>query len=230
MTDRRTFIRFMAQVTPSSAERLLAIIDSKLRDGADNFHLLINSPGGSVEHGMAIYNFLKGLVGVDVTTYNFGTVDSIGVIIFCAGKERVCVPHARFLLHPVKSTFHGNPTLDEHGVKEVQDSLKIDQSNIAKVITHTCGTYSKEDVLTKIHERTTLDPETAKEFGLVTKIDSALIPTGQIYDVIKESESAYQHTIPTDYMKAKRESYIKRGSTYVKRGSTYHKSNFTKLW
>ena len=114
MTD--LYVRFMAPVTPLSAERLLNIVDKALRDGIQKLHLLINSPGGSVSHGLAIHNFLKG-IPLEICTYNFGTVDSIGVTIYCAGKTRFSVPHARFLLHPVAASVQGH--LDEARITEV---------------------------------------------------------------------------------------------------------------
>ena len=61
------------------------IVDKKLHDKYDQLNLLLSSPGGSVFHGLSVYNFLKG-APIEVYTYNFGSVDSIGVVIYCAGR------------------------------------------------------------------------------------------------------------------------------------------------
>ncbi len=106
------YIRFLAPVIPETTDRLFKIIDQKIGSGVKRIHLLISSPGGSVFHGLSIYNYLKG-APIEVYTYNFGSVDSIGVIIFCAGKKRYSVPHARFLIHGVRFNINGNIALDE---------------------------------------------------------------------------------------------------------------------
>ena len=108
---KEAWVRFMAPVVPQSATALLHAIDRKTADGCQRVHLMISSPGGSVFHGLSIYNLLKG-APIEVVTYNFGSVDSIGVVIFCAGDRRVSVPHARLLLHGVSMSFQGNQTLD----------------------------------------------------------------------------------------------------------------------
>ena len=131
---KESYIRFMAPVIPETTDRLFKIIDNKIKEKYRKIHLLISSPGGSVFHGLSLYNFIKGSP-IEIDTYNFGSVDSIGVVIFCAGKKRLCVPHARFLLHGVNMNFCGNVSLDEKGLDEKLKSLKIDQDNIAKVTT-----------------------------------------------------------------------------------------------
>lgn len=186
--DKDLYIRFMSPVTPFSTERLLTIIDTYLRQGIERIHLLINSPGGSVTHGLAIYNFLKG-IPIEIITHNFGTVDSIGVILYCAGVKRFAVPQARFLLHPVLVNFLPNAQMDEHALKEVQNGLLTDQENIAKVIAATVAKPS-EEIMKSIHSRTTLNSTTAEKFGLVQKIQDVLIPTSDVlFEVVKESES-----------------------------------------
>ena len=195
MAEPAQYIRFMASVTALSTERLLSLIDDAVHRGVETIHLLINSPGGNVLHGMALYNFLKGLATIRVHTYNFGTVDSIGVIVFCAGDKRLCVPHARFLLHPVAMNVHGNARLDEHALKERQQSLSIDQQNIAKVIA-TVVEKDPRDILEMIQQRTTFDPEQAKRFGLVTHIESVLIPAGTPYEVVRETEAFPPQHLP----------------------------------
>jgi Protease subunit of ATP-dependent Clp proteases len=84
---KETFIRFFAPVLPNTADMLFRAIDSKLNAKFEKINILISSPGGSVFHGLSLYNYLKGLP-IEIETYNFGSVDSIGVIIYCAGKKR----------------------------------------------------------------------------------------------------------------------------------------------
>ena len=89
---KEAYIRFMAQVIPQTTNALFQIIDAKLKQKVERLHVMISSPGGSVFHGLSIHNFLKG-APIEVYTYNFASVDSIGVVIFCAGDRRFSVPH-----------------------------------------------------------------------------------------------------------------------------------------
>jgi len=170
------FIKFYAPVTSNTAIQLQQTVEQLLRQGLMKLHLLLSTPGGSVHDGISLYNFLKGLP-IETCTYNFGSVDSIGVVIFCAGNQRFSVKNARFLLHPVAMHVVGNQVFDEPGMEEKINSLKADQKNIANVICETMG-KNVEDILGFIHKRTTLDPETALEMRLVTEIKQNVIPVG----------------------------------------------------
>lgn len=169
-----TYIRFMAPVVPQTANALLKVIDSRIRGGIQRFHLMISSPGGSVFHGLSIYNWLRG-IPVETYTYNFGSVDSIGVVLFCAGIRRFCVPHARFLIHGVSINFVGNQQLDEKALEEHIKGLRIDYQNIARVIADTTG-KTASIIEEAMNARTTLTPSEAQNYGLVHEVKSALIP------------------------------------------------------
>src|SRR5580698_4481477 len=139
------YIRFMAPVNAETTTRLFQIIDAKNQQGVKIIHLLISSQGGSVFHGLSIHNYLKG-IPIEIRTYNFGSADSIGVVLFCAGSKRFSVPHARFLMHGVRSNIQGPTSFDEKQLEETLKSLKIDQFNIAKVIADSIKTKSAEQV------------------------------------------------------------------------------------
>jgi len=100
------YVKFFAPVMQDSINALMQIVDQKIRQGAQKMGLLISTPGGDVFHGISAYNYLKG-VPLEIITHNFGSADSIGVVLFCAGAKRLSVPHARFLLHGVMSNFPG---------------------------------------------------------------------------------------------------------------------------
>ena len=85
MPVKPTVVKFFAPVIDVTINSLMNAIDNKMKQGVNEFIILISSPGGSVMHGLSAYNYLKGLP-VKITTHNFGSVDSIGVIVFCGGK------------------------------------------------------------------------------------------------------------------------------------------------
>lgn len=187
-----SYIRFMAPVIPQSANQLLRVVDQKIAAGTTKLHLMISSPGGSVFHGLSIYNYLKG-APVEVITYNFGSVDSIGVVMFCAGDIRISVPNARFLIHGVSMNIQGPLTLEEKGIEEKLKALKIDYQNIANVIAETCG-KERRAVTRNMNARTTLSPQEAQEYGLVHEIRSNLFPAGA--DVSFVYEDGVQQQLP----------------------------------
>jgi len=181
---KEAYIRFMAPVTPQTSDQLIRLVDDKIRTGYEKIHLMLSSPGGSVFHGLSLYNFLYG-IPLEVDTYNFGSVDSIGVILFCAGKNRYSVPNARFLIHGVSFNFQGQASFDEKMLDEQLKGLQIDQSNIAKIIAFTTN-KNEEDIKNDMHNRTTLSPDEAKGYGLVTEIKNTLMPINAEFHAIGE--------------------------------------------
>ena len=167
MHTKPVVIKFFAPVIDVTINALMDAIDQKMKKGVTEFIILISSPGGSVLHGLSAYNYLKGLP-VTITTHNFGSVDSIGVILFCGGSRRLSVPQARFLLHGVSAGFQ-NERLEEKQLEERLKGLKIDLENIAKVIAANTG-KTVQDVTDAMLERTTLNPDEAKAWGLVHEI------------------------------------------------------------
>jgi ATP-dependent protease ClpP protease subunit len=166
--EKEIVIRFMADVKKESIDALFHAIDIKLKEGIKKFKILISSPGGTVFHGISAYNFLKG-IPAEIETYNFGTVDSIATVIYCAGSKRFCVPNARFLIHGVGWGTNGPARFEEKQLKEQIKGLEIDRENIARIIAENCN-KKPEEVEKMMYDGTTLNPEQAKEFGLVHDI------------------------------------------------------------
>jgi len=175
MPTKPVVIKFFAPVVDVTINALMNAIEQKMKQGASEFIVLISSPGGSVIHGLSAYNYLKGLP-ITITTHNFGSVDSIGVVLFCGGSKRFSVPQARFLLHGVSARFQ-NESLEEKQLEERLKGLKIDVENIAKIIAaNTAKTV--EDVTQAILDRTILNPDEAMAWGLVHEIKSELFEGG----------------------------------------------------
>jgi ATP-dependent Clp protease protease subunit len=177
MASNPTFyVKFFAPVIPETIAALMQIVDSKLKQGAKKLGLLISTPGGDVFQGLSAYNFLKG-IPLEIVTHNFGSADSIGVVLFCSGSKRLSVPHARFLLHGVHANFPQPTSLEEKQLEERLKGLQIDTGNIARVIADTVK-KDKQKVIDDMLNRTTLYPEQAIEYGLVHEIKSELFEPG----------------------------------------------------
>jgi ATP-dependent Clp protease, protease subunit len=176
MATKPVVIRFFAPVIDATVNALMSAVDQKMKEGAEDFVILISSPGGSVIHGLSAYNYLRGLP-VAITTHNFGSVDSIGIVLYCAGLQRLSVPQARFLFRGVNVQFRGEQSLDEKLLEERLKGVRIDVENIAKVIAANTGKRA-QDVTGAMLEGITMNPEEAKSWGLVHKIKSELFEAG----------------------------------------------------
>ena len=187
MTNKTAYIKFFAGVDQASVNALMGAVEQKLGQGVNEIVLLISSPGGSVFHGLSAYNFLKG-IPARLVTHNFGSVDSMGVVLFCAGDRRLSVPHARFLLHAVHSAFPQRVSLEEQQLEERLKGLRMDIENIAGVIAAATG-RPEQEVAQDMLNRTTLNPEQAVEYGLVHEIKEELLPAGADLVSIMQGQS-----------------------------------------
>jgi len=96
MDNNTLFMSFSAEVNQNTSESLMVTFSQHYNKGVTDFYLLLSSPGGNVNNGITIYNFLKSLP-INLTTHNIGVVDSIANVIFLAGDNRYAVPHSSFL-------------------------------------------------------------------------------------------------------------------------------------
>jgi ATP-dependent Clp protease, protease subunit len=99
------------------------------------------------------------------------------VVLFCAGIRRLCVPHARFLLHGVMSNFPGPASLDEKQLEERLKGLQIDMGAIARIVAN-ATLREPQSVLNDMRNRLTLLGEEAVTYGLVHEIKPELYETG----------------------------------------------------
>jgi ATP-dependent protease ClpP protease subunit len=190
MATKAVVIRFFAPVIDATVNALMSAVDQKMKQRIKDFIILISSPGGSVMHGLSAYSYLKGLPA-SVITHNFGSVDSIGIVLYCAGSKRLSVLQARFLFHGVNVQFMGEQNLDEKLLEERIKGLRIDIENIAKVISDNTGKSAK-DVTDAMIERVTLNPEEAQSWGLVHEIKSKLFEEGNEVIAIQYQQQPQQ--------------------------------------
>jgi len=169
------YINFNLGINPDSTQAFFRIIQEQLSKGMKKLNLLISSPGGNVDPGIAIYNFLKGLP-IEVVTHNYGSCDSIAALVFCAGKKRYTVANSRFLIHGIGLTVQ-NQRFNEINLRETLDSLKNQRETISKIIAKECN-KKVEDVEKDMLKGIVLTPKEAIDYGLATDIKDDLIPLG----------------------------------------------------
>ena len=129
--------------------------------------IYINSPGGSITAGMAIYDTMQ-FVRPDITTVCVGQAASLGAVLMAAGAKgkRYGLPNSRFLLHqPSISGLAGQATdIDIHAREILRMRAKLNE-----ILAEHCG--QKPETISKDVERDfILDAEQAKEYGLIDEI------------------------------------------------------------
>ena len=88
--------------------------------GEKDIHLYINSPGGSVSAGLAVYDTMQ-FVKSDVSTVCIGQAASMGALVLAGGAKgkRHALPHARIMIHQPMGGFQGQATDIEIQAKEI---------------------------------------------------------------------------------------------------------------
>jgi len=105
-------------------------------DASRDVHLYINSPGGSVTAGMAIYDTMQ-YVDCNVATYATGLAASMGQFLLCAGApgKRHALPHARILMHQPSAGVGGTAS----DIKIQAEQFKLTKKEMAELISQHTG-------------------------------------------------------------------------------------------
>ena len=154
-------------VTEDIANLVVAqMIHLESEDPDKDISMYINSPGGSVYAGLAIYDTVQ-YIKPDVQTICCGVAMSMGALLLAGGTEgkRMALPNAKILIHQVSSSFEGQATDIEIHAREIIDIRRRLDEILAK---HT------KQPLDKVKSDTERDyfmsPEEAVEYHLVDRV------------------------------------------------------------
>jgi ATP-dependent Clp protease protease subunit len=135
-------------------------------DPEKDINVYINSPGGMVTSGMAIYDTMQ-FINSDVATTCVGLAASMGALLLCAGAagKRTSLPHSRIMIHQPMGGVQGQVTDIEIQTKEMQKSKAALNQILVK---HTGQTIER---IEKDTDRNFfMSPEEAKEYGLIDEV------------------------------------------------------------
>ena len=170
------YVSFSAEINVKTTESLIAVLSNLANLNVGAVNLLISTPGGSVMNGLNLYNVLKGMP-FELTTHNVGNVDSIGNMVFLAGRRRYATATATFMFHGVGFTLDKGGRLEEKDLRERLDGILSDQTRIGQVISqHT--RLTEEEVAGLFRQAQTKDAHFAVEKGIVDEIREVQIPPG----------------------------------------------------
>ncbi len=170
-----TYINFHAGITPNTVQNLMTVISQKLVAGTDHFYIMLSTPGGQVQSGMTVYNFLRG-IPARLTMHNTGNVDSIGNAIFLAANERFACAHSTFMFHGVGIQIQ-NLTLEEKRAREILHSILADQIRIADIIVERTNIPRRRS-RQLFREARTKDANDALTTGIIQQICDVTVPVG----------------------------------------------------
>lgn len=131
-----------------------------------DIHLYINSPGGSVTAGLAIYDTMQ-FVKADVSTMCVGQAASMGALLLAGGAKgkRICLPHSRVMIHQPLGGYQGQATdIDIHAreILLIREKLNLILAN------HTG--QSLETIQGDTERDNFMGAEEAKAYGLIDEI------------------------------------------------------------
>jgi ATP-dependent Clp protease, protease subunit len=172
----KLFLSFTAKVNEQTTTALMNVLAAAIQQGIKDLTLMLSTPGGSVMHGMTLYNYLSALP-VDLATYNIGNVDSIGAIVFLAGTKRFACPHSTFMLHPVAFGFQGAQNYEQPDLTAIVQSLEADQARIAGIYAERSG-LEKGNALSLFNQQKTYSATEAKSLGFVHEVKALAIDPG----------------------------------------------------
>lgn len=162
----RREIELIGEVNSESVNSLISQIRYLAREEpGKEITIYINSPGGEVSSGLALYDVMKA-VKCPIRTVCVGTAASMGAVLFAAGNHRDMLPHARVMIHdPLISRTGGNAL----SLKAVSDDLMRTREITCQILAAHTG-----KTLEEIYEKTATDSwfyaDEAVEFGLADRI------------------------------------------------------------
>ena len=138
----------------------------QMSDPKKDVHFYINSPGGSVTAGLAIYDTMQ-FMTCDVNTYCIGQAASMGAVLLCAGAKgkRYALPNSNIMIHQVLGGAEGQASDVEIRVKYM---LKLKQ-RLNSIISHHTG-QPVEKVERDCDRDNFMSAEEAKNYGLVDQV------------------------------------------------------------
>jgi len=131
-----------------------------------DINLYINSPGGSVSAGLAIYDTMQ-FIRCQVSTMCVGQAASMGAVLLAAGAKdkRYCLPHSRVMIHQPLGGFQGQATDVDIHAREI---LKV-RAQLNEILAAHTG-QSVDKIAEDTERDNFMDPRQALDYGLIDKV------------------------------------------------------------
>ncbi len=165
LNDR--IVMLSEEVNDTTASLIVAqLLYLEAQDPDKDIQFYINSPGGSVTAGMAIYDTMQ-YIKCDVSTICIGMAASMGAFLLSSGAKgkRIALPNAEIMIHQPLGGFQGQATDIEIHAKNI---LRI-KDNLTRIMAENCG--KDVDIVRADCERDNfMSAEEARDYGLIDKV------------------------------------------------------------
>jgi ATP-dependent Clp protease protease subunit len=143
-------------------------------DPERDIHMYVNSPGGSIYAGMAIYDTMQHL-RAPVSTYCVGMAASMGAILLTAGAKgkRHALPNSRIMIHQPSSGAQGTAADIEIAAKEILGA----RHRMNEILAHHTG-QTVEQIADDVDRDRFMSPTEAVEYGLIDKVLEGTVGNG----------------------------------------------------
>lgn len=165
LKDRIIFIG--TEINDQVANAVVAqLIFLRAEDPKKDISIYINSPGGIISAGLAIYDTMR-FLGIDINTYCIGQAASLGALLLCAGTKgkRYSLPHSRIMIHQPLGGITGS-SADIH----IQAQEIIYQKRLLATIVAEHTGQPLEKVIEDSERDYYMSPEDAVKYGLIDKV------------------------------------------------------------
>ena len=167
LSDRIIFLG--EEVSDASAELIIAqLLYLEAEDPERDIQLYINSPGGSVSAGFAIYDTMQ-FIKCDVCTLCIGLAASFGSFLLAGGTKgkRMALPNAEIMIHqPAVSGGIQGPASD---IRIMSEHIQRSKRRLNRILAQNCG-RTEEEVERDTDRDHFMTAQEAKEYGLIDKI------------------------------------------------------------
>ncbi|MBI4435903.1 MAG: ATP-dependent Clp endopeptidase proteolytic subunit ClpP [Candidatus Omnitrophica bacterium] len=165
LKDRIVFIGTVVEDTIANLV-IAQMLFLQMEDPDKDINIYVNSPGGAVTSGLAIYDTMQ-FVKPDVATYCIGQATSMGALLLSAGTKgkRFALPHARIMIHQPWGGVQGAATDISIQAKEI---LRL-REKLNQILSHHTG-QSLEKVEKDTDRDYFMSAEEAKEYGIVDEV------------------------------------------------------------
>ena len=164
---KERFVFAVGPVEDTMSNRIVAQLLFLESENADkDIHLYINSPGGSVSAGLAIYDTMQ-FISPDISTICIGQAASMGALLLAGGAhgKRFCLPHSRMMIHQPIGGFQGQASdIDIHAKEVLQTRDRLNQ-----ILANHTG-KPLEQIARDTDRDNFMSGEVAVEYGLIDTV------------------------------------------------------------
>ncbi len=138
----------------------------KMEDPKKDVHLYINSPGGVVSSGMAIYDTLR-FLGCDINTYCIGQAASMGAVLLAAGTKgkRYSLPNSRMMIHQPSGGVGGTSA----DIAIQADEIRKMKRRLSEVLSE-CTGQTMDKIMEDSDRDYFMSPQEAKDYGIIDEV------------------------------------------------------------